>query len=103
MDRGVDLPGDDCRVQIVCKVPYPYLGNRQIKERTRLPGGQSWYTTQTARTIVQMTGRGVRSADDHAVTYVLDRQFGRWFGDAKKLLPKWWTDAVKVGKVREFL
>lgn len=103
MDRGVDLPGDDCRVQIVCKVPYPYLGNRQIQERTRLPGGQVWFTTQTARTIVQMTGRGVRSETDHATTYVLDRQFTRWYGDAKRLLPRWWTDAVKVGKVREFL
>jgi hypothetical protein len=103
MDRGVDLPGDDCRVQIVCKVPYPYLGNRQIQERTRLPGGQTWYMTQTARTIVQMTGRGVRSAEDHAVTYVLDKQFSRWYGDAQRLLPGWWTEAVKVGKVREFL
>lgn len=102
MDRGVDLPGDECRVQIVCKIPFPYLGDRQIAERIRQPGGQTWYVTQTARTLVQMTGRGVRSAEDHATTYVLDKQVARWWGDAKRLTPKWWKDAVTVGKIREF-
>jgi Rad3-related DNA helicase len=102
LDRGVDLPGDLCRVQIIAKVPFASLGDRQIAERLRTPGGQAWYTTNTARTIVQMTGRGVRSADDHATTYIFDRQFNKWYGQARRILPEWWTDAVKAGKVTDF-
>lgn len=99
LDRGVDLPGDLCRVQVVVKVPFPSLGDRQVAERIRLPGGQAWYTAQTARTMVQMTGRGVRSVDDWAATYVLDRQFGRWWKDAKTMVPRWWADSVKPGRL----
>jgi len=102
MDRGVDLPGDACRVQVVCKVPFAPLGDKQVSTRLRVPGGQTWYTVGTARTLIQMTGRGVRSADDHATTYVLDRQFNRWWGDGRRVVPQWWADGVKIGKLRDF-
>lgn len=99
LDRGVDLPGDLCRVQVIVKVPFPNLGDRQVSERLRSDGGQSWYRAQTARTIVQMTGRGVRSAEDHAVTYVLDQQFARWWKGAKNIVPGWWAESVKPGRL----
>lgn len=103
LDRGVDLPGDLCRVQIVCKVPFPYLGDRRVAERARGEGGSRWYATQTARTLVQMTGRGVRGADDWCVSYVLDKQFMRWWkNDGKRLLPRWWRDAMVVGLVKDY-
>lgn len=95
MDRGIDLPGDACRVQIIAKVPFPYLGDRQIAARMHSKGGQTWYTVTTIRTIVQMCGRAVRSADDWAVTYVLDSQFDtRIMGPGRSLLPGWWKEAV---------
>jgi Rad3-related DNA helicase len=94
MERGVDLKGDACRVQIIAKVPFPSLADRQISARLHLPGGQTWYDVQTVRDIVQMTGRGVRSEVDSATTYVLDQQFSRLWGKSKRLFPKWWTDAV---------
>ena len=99
LDRGVDLPGELCRVQVIAKVPFPNMGDRQISERLHQPGGQIWYTANTARTIVQMTGRGVRGVDDWAVTYVTDRQFSRWLKQAKVMLPDWWLDGVKPGKI----
>jgi Rad3-related DNA helicase len=95
LDRGVDLPGDFCRVQIVAKVPFPYLGDRQVSERMRQPDGNLWYAVQTARSLVQMTGRAVRGTDDWADTYVLDAQFGKWYARwGTRLLPKWWRDAI---------
>lgn len=94
MDRGVDFRGDHARVVVLCKVPFPYLGDRQISTRLHSPGGQGWYTVQTVRTIVQMTGRGVRSADDHATTYILDDQFRRVYGQHRKLFPSWWREAI---------
>lgn len=103
LDRGVDLPGDLCRVQVICKIPFPNLGDRQVAERARGEGGSRWYATQTARTLVQMTGRGVRGAEDWCVSYVLDKQFLRWWGnDGKRLLPQWWRDAMVVGLVKDY-
>lgn len=95
MDRGIDLPGDACRVQVIAKVPFPNLGDRQIAARMHSRGGQTWYNVLTIRTIVQMCGRAVRSAEDHAVTYILDSQFsGRVYGSNRGLIPGWWKDAV---------
>src|SRR5882724_3565663 len=42
LDRGIDLPGDDCRAIIVCKVPYPNLGDKQISARLHQRNGQLW-------------------------------------------------------------
>lgn len=99
MDRGVDLPDDRCRVVIIAKVPYPYLGDRQVSARIHSPGGQVWYNVQTVRSIVQMTGRAVRHEDDYCTTYILDSQFGQLWGRARGLFPKWWTDALEWSKV----
>lgn len=92
-DRGIDLKGDDCRVIVVAKVPFLYLGDRQIGERLRQPGGQQWYTVQAVRSLVQMTGRAVRSEDDWCETYILDKQFGKKI-QRSGFLPKWWLEAV---------
>lgn len=96
LERGVDLIGDLCRVVIVAKVPYPNMGDRRTSARMRLPGGRGWYATHTARSVVQMTGRGVRAHDDWATTYILDSQFQKFWGQWSKLLPRWWRDAVEV-------
>ena len=33
MTEGVDLKGEASRFQILCKVPYPYLGDKLIKKK----------------------------------------------------------------------
>lgn len=92
MDRGIDLPHDLCRVMVVCKVPYPNLGDKQVNARLYSKGGRLWYDVQTVRDLVQMTGRGVRSADDWAITYILDEQFTNL---KRSLYPAWWNEALK--------
>lgn len=82
---------------IVAKVPFPYLGDSQVKGRMNLPGGQGWYTVQTIRSLVQMLGRAVRSADDHAVGYILDKQFvSNIWKKSKELLPGWWKESLDM-------
>ena len=95
-DRGVDLVDDDCRVIIVAKVPAPFLGDAQVKARLNSGReGEIWYTVQTIRTLVQMTGRGVRSVDDHCESYILDARFTEHiYKRHKNLLPEWWRDAL---------
>ena len=95
MDRGVDLPEDECRVVIVTKMPYMSLKDKQVARRMYQPNGQLWYSVQTIRSLVQMTGRHVRSADDIGYTYILDRQFvSNIWRSSKHLLPPWWSEAL---------
>lgn len=98
LDRGVDFKDDDCRVVVVAKVPFPYLGDKQVSARANAGrAGRLWYAVQTVRTLVQMTGRHVRSEDDYGVTYILDSQFVTNIYDRNKsLFPRWWRKAVKV-------
>jgi len=97
-ERGIDLPEEDCQVIIIAKVPYPYLGDKQISARMRTRGGQTWYAVQTIRAIAQMTGRGMRSANDWCDTYILDAQFKRLYKDHRTLFPKWWRESVVLSR-----
>lgn len=95
MDRGVDLPEDDCRVVVVTKMPYLSLKDKQVERRLYgTKNGQLWYGVQTVRSLIQMTGRGVRSAQDKCDIYILDRQFLKVHKDLRRLFPEWWLDAV---------
>lgn len=94
LDRGIDFKDDDCRVVIICKVPFPYLGDKQVSQRLYGKNGQTWYNVQTVRSIVQMTGRGTRHVNDYSVNYILDKQFGSLWSKAKNLFPKWWRDSI---------
>ena len=94
-DRGVDLPDEYCRLIIVAKVPYPNLGDRMVSMRLHMRDGQTWYTVETVRSVVQMAGRGVRHKEDYCRTVILDSQFadGLWYR-AGALFPKWFREAV---------
>lgn len=70
MAEGVDLKGKTSEFQIICKIPFPFLGDKLI--RKKMFKWKWWYNTQTIRTIVQSVGRSIRSEDDKAVTYILD-------------------------------
>lgn len=95
LERGIDLPHDQCRVVIVTKIPFPYLGDKQVSSRLYAKGGQSWYNTETIRSLIQMTGRGVRSADDFCASYILDKQFTtNIWKKSRHLIPMWWQEAI---------
>jgi Rad3-related DNA helicase len=97
LDRGVDFKDDDCRVVVVAKVPFPNLGDSQVSARLHGVGGKMWYAVQTVRSLVQMTGRGVRSETDWCVTYILDRQFtSNVWKNHRRLFPAWWREAVDM-------
>jgi len=92
MTEGIDLKGDDGRFQIICKIPYPYLGDPLIKKR--MNRWKWWYALQTAKSIVQSSGRSVRSMEDHAVTYILDEDWRMFFGRNKAMFPATFKDAL---------
>ena len=96
-DRGVDLRDDFCRCVIICKVPYISMGDPQVKARMKLPGGDRWYLLKAIQSIIQMSGRGVRSELDYCDTYILDRQFGSLRQRMGKAFPSWWLSALHKG------
>jgi len=85
MSEGVDLRDDLARFQVLLKVPYPSLGDKLVKKR--MNKWSWWYPMQTIKTIVQSVGRGVRSEKDHAVTYIFDSDWSRFYGKNKELFP----------------
>lgn len=103
-ERGVDLKGDDCRVQIICKVPYPNMGDPRVSQRSHGPDGDAWMGVQTIRSLVQMTGRAVRTADDFCESYILDAHFKQLVKRNGSLLPDWWRAALDNGyRVKDLL
>jgi len=92
--EGIDLVDELSRFQIIVKVPYPYLGDEFIKEKMRRVSG--WYEWETAKTIIQASGRSVRNDEDHCMTYILDSDFARFYNQNSHLFPKWYSDAVII-------
>jgi len=93
MTDGLSLDGDLARFQIICKMPFPYLGDPQIAAKK--DRHSSWYDWETAKTLVQAFGRAVRAGDDHAVTYVLDGDFERFYRrTGRRMFPQYIQDAI---------
>lgn len=93
MNEGVDLSDEDSRFQIIVKVPYPNLGDPVVaKRKEKYPG---YYDMQTALTIVQASGRSVRSATDFAHTYVLDGAFVPFVQRNSHIFPRWFLEAIR--------
>jgi Rad3-related DNA helicase len=93
MTEGFDFKDDMARWQIIPKVPYPSLGDRQVKAKA--DQDPEWYSCETVKAIVQTCGRVVRSTEDHAVTYILDDDFWTLMRKADYMFPQWFVDAVK--------
>lgn len=69
--EGVDLAGDVSRFQIVTKVPWPSLGDKRMK--LIADTHKKMYKAITLHKLIQSLGRSVRSQDDYAATYILDK------------------------------
>lgn len=96
MHTGIDLPDDEARWQILCKLPFASLGDKQIKKR--LDMSPDWYRQDCAQRIVQTAGRIVRSKSDKGVTYCPDTNF-RWFvQNHNSMFPGWFLDSVAMIK-----
>lgn len=93
MTEGVDLRDDLSRFQIICKIPYPYLGDKLI--RKKMNKWKWWYPLQTAKTIIQSIGRSIRSKEDYATTYILDEDWNKFYRINKRLFPEDFHDAIK--------
>ncbi|WP_372911005.1 helicase C-terminal domain-containing protein [Salinigranum sp.] len=93
MEEALDLKGDLCRWQVLCKAPY--LNTSDSRVARRLEDGQwSWYHRAALRTVIQACGRVVRAPDDHGATYLADSSLLDLFDRARSDLPPWFREQV---------
>ena len=94
MDKAVDLPGNECELIIICKIPFLYLGTRVMKKRVK--ESSTYYTHETLMVLIQMAGRGVRSEQDVCVTKVLDSKGPEFLSRASRMIPQSIQDAIRI-------
>jgi len=70
MYEGQDFPDDECRWQIICKVPYASLGDARVAARRM--ERPDVYRLEALQKIQQACGRGMRNPDDWCTTTILD-------------------------------
>ncbi|WP_058827934.1 helicase C-terminal domain-containing protein [Haloferax sp. Q22] len=93
MEEALDLKGDLCRWQVLCKAPY--LNTNDSRVARRLEDGQwAWYRRAALRTVIQACGRVVRAPDDYGDTYVADSSLLQLFDKTRTDMPDWFAAQV---------
>lgn len=91
---GYDFPDDECRYQIIGKVPQPDMRGAIMKARNEFDKDYAGYLAM--QKLVQACGRGMRGPKDWCETFIVDDHFGDWFLNRfRKHAPKWFHDAVE--------
>ena len=93
MEEALDLGGDACRWQLLCKAPFPNTQDSRVAARLD-DGRWGWYYRTALRTVIQACGRVVRSPDDHGVTYLGDTSLLDLFDRARGDTPDWFRDQI---------
>lgn len=93
MAEGVNLSDNLSRFQIMCKVPFPYLGDEVVKRR--MENDEDWYPYQTAKTVIQALGRSIRNEKDFAVSYILDSDWGYFYQRNRKFFSEDFNKILK--------
>lgn len=88
---GVDLPGDECRLNLIPRLHKPNLGDVLVKKRKSLTSGEDWYRHQIVDTLIQQIGRSTRGIDDESISVVGDKNL------------KWLMSTIKQDVNKDFL
>ncbi|WP_408959921.1 helicase C-terminal domain-containing protein [Natrinema sp. 74] len=93
MEEALDLKGDLCRWQVLCKAPFLNTGDSRVAHRLE-EGQWAWYYRTTLRTVIQACGRVVRAPDDYGATYLADSSLLDCFERARTDMPDWFEAQV---------
>lgn len=91
--EGLDFKGDDSRWQIIVKSPFPSLGDKRIKYIAE--NYPNIYREMTLIKLIQGVGRSIRTPEDTASTYFLDKSSKQLFDSS---LNVWKDQYYVVGK-----
>lgn len=73
---GYDFPYDECRFQIIAKIPFPDSRSKVLKARCERDKDYAMYLT--AQELEQANGRGMRAPDDWCEVFCTDNNI-EWF------------------------
>ena len=90
---GVSFDHEKSRFQVIAKIPYPSLSSQ--KNKLRQKNNPDWYSWKTCASLIQMTGRSVRSKTDYADTIIIDSSFSDILKYSSHLIPLWLQEAIK--------
>ncbi|SEW25158.1 helicase C-terminal domain-containing protein [Natrinema salifodinae] len=93
MEEALDLKGDLCRWQVLCKAPFLNTGDSRVAHRLE-EGQWAWYYRTALRTVIQACGRVVRAPDDYGATYLADSSLVDLFDRARTDMPAWFEAQV---------
>jgi Rad3-related DNA helicase len=91
--EGIDLKGDVASWQILCKVPWPSLGDPAIYWRAR--HDPEYYAWSTLKTVLQFSGRVCRDPSDYGISYIFDSSFERLMNNWHQLAPNWFKESIQ--------
>jgi Rad3-related DNA helicase len=94
MATGWDFPDDECRWQIIIKLPYPDTRGKIMSARSRSDSDFTSYITM--QQLIQATGRGVRNKRDWCETFILDNNITWFLKSYKHLSVEWFKGAFMV-------
>ncbi|ESS12159.1 MAG: Helicase C-terminal domain protein [uncultured archaeon A07HR60] len=93
MEEALDLHGDRCRWQVLCKAPYLDTSDSRVARRLE-ESRWGWYHRAALRTVIQACGRVVRAPTDSGTTYLADKSLLELFDRAATDMPPWFADQV---------
>lgn len=91
---GYDFPHDECRFQIIGKVPFPDTRDPITERRTVLDPDYPAYVAM--QELVQSVGRGMRAKTDWCESFVIDDNFSWFMRKYKSFAPKWFLQSVQT-------
>lgn len=89
---GYDFPYDDCRWQLVCKIPFPQ-STKIIKARQTDDPEYGYYIAMNK--LVQILGRGMRAKDDMCENFIVDMHLEWFLPRYRHLAPTWFGAMFK--------
>jgi Rad3-related DNA helicase len=97
LSTGYDFPYDLCRYQIIGKVPWPDTRGAVMQARRGIDKEYPAYIT--AQQIVQMAGRGTRSADDFSEVFCVDDFMLGMLAAYRHLFPASFLETVQSARI----
>ena len=98
MNEGVDLPGEQCRFQIIYKLPYLPPSPRVERRKATYDDGNDWYLYKMLTKLIQTYGRGIRFEGDQCKTYILDNRLWEIIENdlqENRIIPQYFLEAIE--------
>jgi ATP-dependent DNA helicase DinG len=97
MATGWDFPYDQCRYQIIGKLPFP--DTKEGISKDRAADDKDWPMYVTMQQLVQATGRSTRAEDDWSEVFIIDNNVGWYLSKYGRVYaPKWWLESYRVSQ-----